>query len=326
MSWIERPRPSPGVTIAAEGPDRGSLEARASLVFKIMAVVGWFGIILSLVPDSFPNSALLTVAFNLAAGLISGLYFIVAQGLDRSRPWARAATRPMLVLLGAWGAYAAVAGFSQGIVRIPFELALAVWAFLGDRAHIPTPRPVARTFGVIAATIPLLGVMAFGYLVFGWGGALDVDDEDLVASLQVDCGDPGAAPPAEVAVSYDWTWSSSAPLPNEVDSVFIGWTGDDAEGRPLYIFRQSLTTDPTIRPGQRGELGLSLLEAARESSAAGFSWAIDLNRRGYQPGQIDMTLRLAPENPTGALSLTVRASYVHLGIWREEATTVSCTW
>ena len=326
MSWIERPQPSPEVVIPVAGPESGSLEARASLVFKIMAVVGLLGMILSLLPDSFPNSALLTVAFNLAAGLISALYYVEARGLDSSRPWARAAARPMLALLAVWGAYAAIAGFNQGILRIPFELALAVWAFLGDPSPIPTPRPVARTFGAIVAALPLLGTMAFGYIVFGWGGLLDVEEQDLTASLQVDCGDPGAGPPAELPVSYDWSWTSSAPLPNEVDTVFIGWSGEDAEGRNLYIFRQSPTTDPTIRPGQRGDLGLTLLEEARQASAAGFSWAIDLNKRGYQPGHIDTTLRLAPENPTGPLSLTLRATYVHLGIWRSEATSVSCSW
>ena len=325
MSWIERPRPSSEVIIPVEGPESGSLEARASLVFKIMAVVGLCGIILSLLPDSFPNSALLTVAFNLAAGLISVLYFIEARGLDRRQPWARAAARPMLGVLAAWGAYAAIAGFNQGILRIPFELALAVWAFLGDADPIPTPRPVARSFGVIVAAVPLLGAMAFGYLVFGWGGVLDVDQEDLVASLQIDCGDAGAGPPAELPVSFDWSWSRTTPLPNEVDTVFIGWSGDDAEGRPLYLLGKLPATEPAIRSGQRGNLGRALLEEARAGSRSGFQWAVDLGKRGYQPGAIDLVLWLARE-PTGTPALSVTASYVHLGIWRSEATTVSCTW
>ena len=325
MSWIERPQPSPEVRIPIEGPESGSLEARASLVFKIMAIVGLLGIILSLLPDSFPNSALLTLAFNLAAALVSALYFIEARGIDRSRPWARAAARPMLVVLAAWGAYAAIAGFNQGVLRIPFELALAVWALLGDAGPIATPRPVARTFGVILATIPLLGAMAFGYLIFGWGGVLDVNEEDLVASLQIDCGEPGAGPPAELPVSFEWSWSRTTPLPNEVDTVFIGWSGDDAEGRPLYLLGQIPATQPGISSGQRGELGLELLEEARAGARSSFQWAVDLGKRAYQPGRIDLLMRRAQE-PTGAAALTVTASYVHLGIWRSEATIVSCTW
>ena len=325
MSWMERPQPSVGVTSTDEGPESGSLEARASLVFKIMAVVGAIGIVLALIPDSFPNSALLTFAFNLASGLVSALYFIEARGLDRGRPWARAAARPMLIVLAAWGAYAAFAGFNQGVLRIPFELALAVWAFLGDAARIPTPRPVARSFGVIGAAIPLLLTMGFGYLVFGWGGALDVHQEDLAASLQVDCGDPGAGAPAEIPVSIDWSWSRTSPLPNEVDTVFLGWSGDDAEGRPLYLLGTTPDPDPGIRSGQRGGLGVALLDEARAESRSGFQWAVDLGKRGYQPGAIPLSLRLARETSEPA-SLTVTASYIHLGVWRWEATTVSCTW
>jgi hypothetical protein len=325
MSWIERPQPSPEVRIPVEGPESGSVEARASLVFKIMAAVGFGGIILSLLPDSFPNSALLTVAFNLAAGLVSALYFIEAQGLDRSRPWARAAARPMLVVLAAWGAYAAIAGFNQGFLRIPFELALAVWAFLGDRSPIPTPAPVARSFGIIVAAIPLLGAMAFGYLLFGWGGVLDVDEQDLVASLQVECGDASTGPPDKLLVSFDWSWSRTTPLPNETDTVFIGWSGDDAEGRPLYLLGVLPATEPAIKPGQRGELGLALLQEARVGSRSGFQWGVDLAKRGYQPGEINLALQLVRE-PTGAATVTVRAAYIHLGIWRSEVTPVSCTW
>ena len=321
MSWLERPR------VAAEGeaPDRGSVEARAALVFKVMAVIGLCGVILALIPDSLPNSALQTATFNLATTLISILYFLEARGIDRGRQWALAAARPMLVVLGAWGAYAAVAGFGQGIVRVPFEVALAVWAFLGDRSTLPTPRPVARSFGLIGAAIPLIGTMAFGYIVFGWGGLLDPDEEDLVASLQVDCGDPGAGPPAEIPVSFDWSWASRAPLPNEVDTLVIGWSGEDAAGEPLYFYGGGSTTDPSIRPGARGELGTSLVDEAWAESAAGFQWAIDLGQRDYEPGQITLALRLGSENPTGTPSLTVRASYVHLGIWRSEAA-VACTW
>ena len=321
MSWLERPRGA----AEGEGPDRGSVEARAALVFKVMAVIGLCSVILALIPDSFPNSALLTATFNLATSLISILYFLEARGIDRSRPWALTAARPMLVVLGAWGAYAAIAGFSQGILRIPFELAFVVWAFLGDRPTLPTPRPVPRSYGLIIAAIPLLGTMAFGYLVFGWGGLLDPDEEDLVASLQVDCGDPGGGPPAQIPVSFDWAWSSRAPLPNEVDTLVVGWSGDDADGEPLYVYGQSPSTDPTIRSGQRGALGRSLVDEARAESSAGFRWAVDLSQRDYEPGQVTLTLRLGSENPTETPSLTVRASYVHLGIWRSEAT-VSCAW
>jgi hypothetical protein len=322
MTWIEGPRSVPAV----EGPEAGSLEARASLVFKIMGVIGLAGIILSLLPDSFPNSTLLTVAFNWAAGVISVLYLIEARGIDRSRPWAVAAARPLLALLGAWGAYTVIAGVAQGFLRLPFELVMVAWAFLGSPGVVPRPQLTGRGLALLGAAIPLLLTMSFGHLVFGWGGVLDVDEHDLVASLDVDCGDPAAGPPEEIAVSFDWSWSASTPLPNEVDTVFVGWSGDDAEGRPLYVLGDTAETDAAIRSGQRGALGQALVAEARGTSSAGFQWAVDLSRRGYQPGHVGLALMRAQDDPPGTPSLTVTASYIHLGLWRVEAPAVTCTW
>lgn len=324
MTWLE----GSGRAILDGEPEAGSLEDRASRVFKAMAVIGFAGIILSLLPDTFPNSTLLTVAFNWAAGLISTLYFVEARGLDRGRPWAIAAARPLLIVLGGWSAYAAMAGLNQGIIRLPFELVLVGWAFLGGPGYpwlADSPRFAGRAVALVAAAIPLVAVMAFGHLVFGWGGLLDVDKGDLVASLNADCGDPGAGPPDQIAVSFAWAWSNTAPLPNEVDTVFVGWSGDDAEGRPLYVLGGSPQADANIRPGQRGDLGLALVEEARGTSRGGFQWAVDLNRRGYEPGDVGLVLMRARE-PAGPRSLTLTASYIHLGLWRSEASAITCSW
>jgi len=105
----------------------------------------------------------------------------------------------------------------------------------------------------------------------------------------------------------------------------VGWSGEDAEGRPLYILGDTAEEDPTIRPGQRGRLGEALVTEARAGSRAGFQFAVDLNRRGYRPGEVDIVLLRAREQ-AGPASITVRASYVHLGLWRTEATPVTCTW
>ena len=101
------------------------------------------------------------------------------------------------------------------MVRLPFELAMVIWAFLGARGPIPTPPLEPRSVAITGAAIPMVSVMALGYLVFGWGGLLDVKEPDLVASLRVDCGAPGAGPPAEIPIEYDWSWSKSAAEPVE---------------------------------------------------------------------------------------------------------------
>jgi hypothetical protein len=325
MSWIEQPRVVPDVKIAGEGPEGGSLEARASLVFKAMGVIGFAGIALSLLPDAIPASALLTVAFNLAAGLVSVLYLLLARAIDHGQPWAIGAARPVLILLGAWSAYTAISGFTAGIVRIPFELAMVVWAFRAPPDRLLKPRFSGRSLALAAGVVPLLAIMSFGYLVFGWGGVLDVDPPDLAAALAVDCGAQGAGAPDDINLTYHWSWNATSPLPNEVDTVFIGWSGDDAEGHPLYVLGEIAPTDATIRSGQRGQLGLPLIEEARGQAPAGFQWAVDLGRHGYQPGEVGLELMRAREAPSPS-TLTISASYIHLGIWREETQAVTCTW
>jgi hypothetical protein len=171
----------------------------------------------------------------------------------------------------------------------------------------------------------MVAVMGLGHLVFGWGGLLDVKPADLVASLTVDCGEPGAGPPEEITVRYEWSWTRSAPLPNEVDTVFLGWDGKDAEGRQLYVYSSDVDPDPTIRSGQRGELGVALLEEAR-GTTAGFQWAVDLIRRDYDPGRIAISFRLARPAEPGTYTFAVRGSYIHLGQWRVDAQPITCTW
>jgi hypothetical protein len=325
MSWLEGRQ----VTGVSEGPESGSLEWRASRVFKAIAVIGFAGIILSLLPDSFPNSQLQSVSFNTAAALVSGIYLLEARGLDRGDRWAIQAARPLLVLVGAWSAAETIAGFvTGGVLRLPFELVFVIWAFRGGPGFLwrtePATGPATRGVVLTALAVPLLLTMAFGSVVFGWGGLLDVDPEDVVASLEVDCGPPGAGLPAEVPVRFSWSWAESAPLPNDVDTLFVGWSGEDSEGRPLYILG-STEEDSTIRPGQRGSLAAPLVEEARAGARSGFQFSVDLDERGYRPGEVDMTLERAREQ-AGPASLTIQASYIHLGLWRTEATPVTCTW
>jgi hypothetical protein len=168
-------------------------------------------------------------------------------------------------------------------------------------------------------------VMAFGDRVFGWGGALDVRDSDLQASIVVDCGPGAAGLPESLTVGYEWSWTRTSPLPNEVDMIVIGWTGNDAEGRPLYTVDDLPDPPAGIDRALTGELARDMAEQARTRSDANFQWAIDLDERGLVPGRVEMVLGRA-RDVAGPASVTFRATYIHLGIWEREAEPVTCAW
>ena len=80
--------------IETGGPRSGSLGARASLAFKILAALGVFGVVLAMLPGTVTVSTLLAVTVNGAGTALAAVYVAEAIGLDRRRPWAVAAARP----------------------------------------------------------------------------------------------------------------------------------------------------------------------------------------------------------------------------------------
>ena len=88
---------------------------------------------MALFPPPLPQSFLRELTFNVAAGALAALEIIVARALDRRRPWAVAIVRPLLVVLLAAGAGAMLVGAQAGVIRLPFEAAIAIWALLGPR-------------------------------------------------------------------------------------------------------------------------------------------------------------------------------------------------
>ena len=180
---------------------------------------------------------------------------------------------------------------------------------------------------VLVATVALALEMSSASLVFGWGGPLDVHQADLVASLQVDCGTAGDGLPPELTIAYDWSWARSAPFPNEVDTVVVGWTGEDGSGRPLYTIGAIPKGDTGIRPGLFGALTKPRLDAATAGWGGAYRWAIDLNNRGFAPARVQLALRQAPLDPAPTSgTVTIQAAYVHLDQWRLDAPPVTCTW
>lgn len=307
-------------------PPPGSFEARASLVFKFLAFLDFGGVVLALFPPTDPVSIFQSSAFSLMSLALGVMYVAESRGLDRRRPWAIAALRPLLILAGAAGVGTVVVGASEGYLRLPFEAVAVGWAWLGPRAITPVPRLGTRSGPLAAAAGALLALLLAAEPLFGWGGAFDVHAQDLAPVLTVDCGAPGAGPPPAVRVTYDWSWRSTSPMPNGVDIVVLGWFGADASGRPLYVLDKLIASGTGVFPGLGGYPSLAMADKIGAETRGTFRWGIKLTEQGYRPGQIVAEFRRAVASPASPEPLEVRASYVHLGIWRQDAAKVTCTW
>jgi hypothetical protein len=309
-----------------EGPRPGSLESRASLALKILAGVNAAGIILAIVPGTIPSSELQAVAFHVASGALAVLYVVVARALDRRQHWAVSAIRPLLLLLLVWGAYTFVSALAVGALRIPFTAFAASWALFGPADRKPLPKLSGRGGAVLVASAALIAMVLAGPRVFGWGGFFDVHERDLSASLVVDCETPGAALPERIAIAYTWSWSGSTLLANEDDAVVIGWDGDDAEGHPLYVLDDTPEAGDGISLGTASGVSAMMLDEAAGHWRGSLHWVIDLSARGIRPGRVELVLRRAAEQPPEPEPLTVGASYIHVGVWRNDASAVTCSW
>jgi hypothetical protein len=315
---------SPAVEV--EGPRPGSLESRASLALKILAGVNAAGIILAIVPGTIPTSAFQAFAFHLASGALAVLYVVVAWALDRRRHWAVSAIRPLLVLLLAWGVYTLVIALAAGALRIPFTAVAAGWALFGTADRRPLPRLRGRGGAVLVASAALIALVLAVEPVFGWGGLFDVHERDLSASLVVECGTPGTALPERISIAYEWSWSSSTLFANEDDVVVIGWNGDDAEGHPLYVLDDTPEAGDGIHMGSASGVSATLTREAAGQWRGSLHWVIDLKVRGIRPGRVEFVLMRAVEQPQEPEPLVVGASYIHVGVWRSDASAVTCSW
>lgn len=312
---------------SAEGPRSGSLESRASLALKLLAALNIFAILLAMIPGTVPMSRLQVSAFHLAAGAISGVYILVALALDRRQSWAVSAIRPLLILLFVWGGYSFLAALAGGAFRIPFTTLGAAYALLGKADRKPLPRVRGRGGAMLASSVALIGMMVTSQPIFGWGGFFDVHERDLSAALAVDCGTPGSSMPQRIGVTYQWSWSNTTLLPNNEDVVLIGWNSDDAEGRPLYYFDEAADAGNGIKLGSSTGVSAGMVDEAGGQWRGRLEWKIDLSTRGIGSGLIKLVLaRAANQPPPSPQPLTVGASYIHVGVWRHDAPTVTCSW
>jgi hypothetical protein len=312
--------------VEVEGPRPRSLESRASLALKILAGVNAAGIILAIVPGTIPTSALQAFAFHLASGALAVVYVVVAWALDRRQRWAVGAIRPLLLLLLAWGTYTFVTAIAATAIRIPFTALAAGWALLGPADRRPLPRLSRRGGAILVASAALIATVLAGPPLFGWGGYFDVHERDLSPSLVVDCGPPGAGLPERIAIAYTWSWSSGTLLANEDDVVVIGWNGNDAEAHPLYVLDEAPEPGDGIHLGSASGVSAAMTREVAGQWRGSLHWVIDLRVHGIRPGRVDFVLMRAVDQPAEPEPLTIGASYIHVGVWRNDAPAVTCSW
>jgi hypothetical protein len=315
---------STSAIVSTEELPPDSLEPRASRVLKVLAAIHIAGVIFASIPGTEPASLLHTVAFNTVSAAMAVLYLLVARGLDRRARWAVTAVRPLMVLLLAWGTYAFVAALLAGALRIPVTPVAAGLALYGASDLWPLPRPSAAGAAAVMAMAGLVALALASQPLFGWGGLLDVHEQDLHATLSVDCGDPGALPD-RISVAYDWTWSSGTLLANDEDAVVFGWTGNDAAGRPLYLLGHVPDFGPGLRIGMPAGPSAAMAREVAERWRGLVGFRLDLVKVGFRPGRVEFQLRGRPGLSPPA-SLTIAATYIHVGVWQKVTPPVNCSW
>lgn len=297
---------------------------RASLTLKVLAVIYVLGVVFAGLPGSVPTSLLETVAFNLFAVGLAAVFVVVALALDRRQPWAISTVRMLLALLFVWGAYMFVALLLEGKFRIPTTMLVAGFALFMAAGDWPAMKLNVRGGGVIVMVAALCGLQTASPSLFGWGGTFDVHQNDLHATLAVDCG--AGDPPEQLVITYDWSWSASALLPNDEDQIVLGWNGDGADGRPMYVAidlpDQSDGFYIGISSGASGPLANRVKAAWRGV----FLVRLDLHKLEIRPGRLEFVLTRTAARPAEGQTLTLGATYIHSGVWQKDAPTVTCTW
>lgn len=316
-----------------EEADPGFFEHRAMLAFRALAVIHVAGIVLALFHEPHVISLMQIIAFNVAALVLAILYVLVARGVRVLRPWAVAAARPLLVMVIVEDVAGFILSLADGRIKgLPIGAAIALWALLGPTGVRPIPWPRALSAVVIALAVPALATLVFATQIFGWDGALEVHQPDLAASVVASCGpaggNAGAAagqPPPRIHITYDWSWRKRIPVASGLDILVVGWSGSDAQGRPLYLLGPSLPTQPGVYGGRRAYPSLAMANAVAAASQGSWQWGIVLDEQQHRPGRIELDLDRIREPAPGSEPLRIMASYVHLGLWHAD-TPLICEW
>jgi hypothetical protein len=234
--------------------------------------------------------------------------------------------RPLLVLLIIAGLATIAIAWSELRIRVPFDVALAAWALLGPAETKPVPHQEARSVVLAGAAALMMGSMLASPQLFSWGGVFDVHEPDLHATLAADCGTPGGGPPDRITLRYEWSWTATTPLPSGTDIVVLGWTGADSQGHPLYVIDEIPDSGAGVYSGLNGYPSTQMADVVAHESQGSFRWAMPLDQQHFAPGHIELHLRRAQAAAAESEPLTITATYIHLGLWRQSPATITCSW
>ena len=108
--------------------------------------------------------------------------------------------------------------------------------------------------------------------------------------------------------------------------MVIGWNGDGTDGRPMY------TAIGLPEQSDGFYIGISSGASGPMASQVAASWRgvfltrLDLHKLEYRPGRIEAELTRTRAQAAAVQTLTIGATYIHAGVWRSDAPTVTCTW
>ncbi len=329
--WPDSPAASDGLARGGDslpspvGPRRPSRVWRAGVGLTILGLLSAGIWLLQLAsPDERPLAERMLA---LAGSTPFPIAMLIAGSALRARQrWAVAGLSLLVAAAILTSIVTIVVDLQSNKLTIPFSLLVVLWVLAAPLDADATATPTGRT--VMIGALMVIGALGPSLVdaALTPGRGLVAGENDLSASLTVDCGAIGEVP-ERVVVHYAWTWSKAELIVGGQDQVSIGWTSQDAvtPDESVYILGDVPAPEPAVYAGVSGSPNSALGQPFTGRFDGGsWDWTIDVDARGSAPGQIDVVLLRA--RPATTATLDVQAIYVHRGRWGAESNIASCSW
>ena len=321
----------PGV----RGPRR---DLRAARVFVVVAL---YLAVVTLLVFAFatPRPPIVGPVALIGPALSVITLLIAAAGLAWGRAWAYRAMTPLLVLLVVAGLISVALALLRLSLEIPLGAVLALWAL---RAPIPAGAspvsgqargPVLVAALAVAALAVAVAWPLIAAVVLRPGGLLVAGDMAVSTNMTVrgDClasaDAPGGTAPESMDVTFTWSWLQPEPWPAGTDLITLTWFTMRDGGLSGYRLESVAAVGEGIVESNRWE---------DMRSRSNITFAVDLGRRQFSPGEVTVTLRRPEAVPAGHGSVELYGQYVHgpasvydaetPAVWRTHDVQARCEW